>query len=141
IVARRCLRFISSQGFGVEWLVVFWAFSSGLDFMLRSPCWIQHGSAPLAKTTQSPQRGRAVLLCRTVLQLKAHCGHCVSTGPEVLAREIPLFATQAGHRYGALPFLLWPPVPGGCATLKLLQRFRNQRILAAIIVRTIRLGS
>jgi len=22
----------------------------------------------------------------------------------VLAREIPLFATQAGHRYGALPF-------------------------------------
>jgi hypothetical protein len=38
-----------------------------------------------------------------LLQLKAHCGHCVSTGPEVLAREIPLFATQAGHRYGALP--------------------------------------
>src|SRR6266480_5582850 len=31
-----------------------------------------------------------------LLQLKAHCGHCVSTGPEVLAREIPLFATQAG---------------------------------------------
>ena len=25
-------------------------------------------------------------------------------GPRVLAREIPLFATQAGHRYGALPF-------------------------------------
>jgi len=39
-----------------------------------------------------------------LLQLKAHCGHRVSTGPEVLAREIPLFATQAGHRYGALPF-------------------------------------
>src|SRR5207249_10206121 len=39
-----------------------------------------------------------------LLQLKAHRGHCVSTGPEVLAREIPLFATQAGHRYGALPF-------------------------------------
>ena len=29
-----------------------------------------------------------------LLQLKAHCGHCVSTGPEVLAREIPLFATR-----------------------------------------------
>src|SRR5207253_11381864 len=35
-----------------------------------------------------------------LLQLKAHCGHCVSTGPEVLVREIPLFATQAGHRSG-----------------------------------------
>ena len=45
------------------------------------------------------QPGRPV-----TLQLKAHCGHCVSTGPEVLAREIPLFATQAGHRYGVLPF-------------------------------------
>src|SRR5437660_5124128 len=31
-----------------------------------------------------------------LLQLKAHCGHCLSTGPEVLARQIPLFATQAG---------------------------------------------
>ncbi len=39
-----------------------------------------------------------------LLQLEAHCGHRVSTGPEVLAREIPLLATQAGHRYGALPF-------------------------------------
>jgi hypothetical protein len=44
-----------------------------------------------------------------LLQLKAHCGQGVSTGPEVLAREIPLVATQAGHRYGALPFQLWPP--------------------------------
>src|SRR5437879_12646093 len=26
---------------------------------------------------------------------RTHRGHCVSTGPEVLAREIPLFATQA----------------------------------------------
>src|SRR5436309_14354836 len=33
-----------------------------------------------------------------LLQLKAHCGHCVSTGPEVLARQIPLFATQAALR-------------------------------------------
>src|SRR5216684_2563470 len=39
-----------------------------------------------------------------LLQLETHRGHRVSTGPEVLAREIPLFATQAGHRYGALPF-------------------------------------
>src|SRR5437660_11025536 len=39
-----------------------------------------------------------------LLQLETHRGHCVSTGPEVLAREIPLFATQAGHRYGAFPF-------------------------------------
>src|SRR6266513_22223 len=39
-----------------------------------------------------------------LLQLKAHRGHRVSTGPEVLASEIPLLATQAGHRYGALPF-------------------------------------
>src|SRR5438874_5182616 len=38
-----------------------------------------------------------------LLQLETHCGHRVSTGPEVLAREIPLFATQAGHGYGALP--------------------------------------
>ena len=44
-----------------------------------------------------------------LLQLKAHCGHCVSTGPEVLAREIPLFATQAGHRYGALPYDTYSP--------------------------------
>src|SRR5438874_3176179 len=40
---------------------------------------------------------------RTLLQLETHRGHRVSTGPEVLAREIPLLATQAGHRYGALP--------------------------------------
>src|SRR5204862_8030822 len=39
-----------------------------------------------------------------LLQLETHRGHRVSTGPEVLAREIPLFATQAGHRYGALTF-------------------------------------
>src|SRR6266403_649726 len=39
-----------------------------------------------------------------LLQLETHRGHCVSTGPEVRAREIPLFATQAGHRYGAFPY-------------------------------------
>src|SRR5215468_2892306 len=39
-----------------------------------------------------------------LLQLEAHGGHGVPAGPKVLAREIPLLATQAGHRYGALPF-------------------------------------
>src|SRR5207302_2971186 len=39
-----------------------------------------------------------------LFEFKAHRGHGVPTGPKVLAREIPLFATQAGHRYGALPF-------------------------------------
>src|SRR6266436_1805608 len=31
-----------------------------------------------------------------LLQLETHRGHCVSTGPEVLAREIPLFANTSG---------------------------------------------
>src|SRR6266480_270826 len=31
-----------------------------------------------------------------LLQLETHRGHRVSTGPEVLACEIPLFAKQAG---------------------------------------------
>src|SRR5215468_2555193 len=39
-----------------------------------------------------------------LLQLEAHGGHGVPTGPKVLTREIPLLAAQAGHRYGALPF-------------------------------------
>src|SRR5580693_7063959 len=39
-----------------------------------------------------------------LLQLEAHRGHRVSPGPEVFAREIPLFATQAGHRYSLFPF-------------------------------------
>src|SRR5258705_8323042 len=39
-----------------------------------------------------------------LLQLKAHCGHRVSTGPEVLAREIPLFATQAAIAMALFPF-------------------------------------
>src|SRR5206468_5499414 len=43
-------------------------------------------------------------VCANLLRLETHRGHCVSTGAEVLAREIPLFATQAGHRYGAFPF-------------------------------------
>jgi|SRR6516162_9941061 len=39
-----------------------------------------------------------------LLQLEAHSGHGVPTGPKVLAREIPFLAAQAGHRYSALPF-------------------------------------
>src|SRR6516164_9210259 len=38
-----------------------------------------------------------------LLQLKSDRGHGVSTGPEMLAREIPLFAAQSGHRNSALP--------------------------------------
>src|SRR5215472_4689720 len=64
IVSRRCLRFISCQWCCVGWSVAFLLFSFGVDFMLTFLCQIQLGSARLAKTTQSPQRGRAVLLFR-----------------------------------------------------------------------------
>src|SRR6516225_290274 len=65
VSSRRCLRFISSQWCCLGWLVAPLFFSSGLDFMVTFPCRIQLGSARLAKTTQSRQRGRAVLLFRT----------------------------------------------------------------------------
>src|SRR6266699_6085921 len=65
IISRRCLRFISCQWCCVGWLVALLFCSSGLDFMLTFLCRIQLGSARLAKTTQSRQRGRAVLLFRT----------------------------------------------------------------------------
>jgi len=39
-----------------------------------------------------------------LLQLEAHGGHGISTSPEMLAREISLFAAQSGYRYRALPF-------------------------------------
>src|SRR5882672_6407240 len=65
IISRRCLRFISCQWCCVGWLVALLFCSSGLGFMLTFPCRIQLGSARLAKTTQSRQRGRAVLLFRT----------------------------------------------------------------------------
>src|SRR5437867_11589665 len=64
-ISRRCLRFISCQWCCVGWLVALLFCSSGLDFMLTFLCRIQLGSARLAKTTQSRQRGRAVLLFRT----------------------------------------------------------------------------
>src|SRR6516225_1308887 len=65
IVSRRCLRFISCQWRCVRCLVAFLLFSFGLSFMLTFPCRIQPGPARSAKTTQSLQRGRAVLLFRT----------------------------------------------------------------------------
>src|SRR6516162_2436566 len=65
VISRRCLRFISSQWCCLGWLVAPLFFSSGLDFMVTFPRRIQLGSARLAKTTQSRQRGRAVLLSRT----------------------------------------------------------------------------
>jgi hypothetical protein len=50
---------------------------------------------------------------------QAHCGHCVSTGPEVLAREIPLFATRVrrlptNNRINVA--LKWRPAAYGQAT-------------------------
>ena len=39
-----------------------------------------------------------------LLQFKADCGHCVAAGPEMLARKIPLLATQPGNGDRTLPF-------------------------------------
>jgi len=39
-----------------------------------------------------------------LLQLEPDRGYGVTAGPEMLAREIPLFAAQSGYRYRALPF-------------------------------------
>ena len=39
-----------------------------------------------------------------LLQLETDRGHRVTTGPEMLAREIPLLAAQSGYGNGALPF-------------------------------------
>src|SRR5215469_8583862 len=85
IMSRRCLRFISSQWCCVGWLVALLFCSSGLDFMLTFPCQIQLGPARLAKTTQSPQRGRAVLLFRTTpatIYIIARTGAMLSIGQE-----------------------------------------------------------
>jgi hypothetical protein len=37
-------------------------------------------------------------------QLEPDRGHGVTTGPEMLAREVPLLAAQSGYGDGALPF-------------------------------------
>ena len=39
-----------------------------------------------------------------LLQLEPDSGHGVTTGPEMLAREVPLFPAQSGYDDGALPF-------------------------------------
>src|SRR5438309_6549151 len=94
IVSRRCLRFISCQWCCVALLF----FSSGLDFMLTFLCQIQLGPARLAKTTQSPQRGRAVLLCRTTpatIYIIARTGAMLSIGQE-RSRENAALAAEPG---------------------------------------------
>src|SRR5207245_10643991 len=58
-------RLLSCQWWCVGCFVVLLLFSCVLDFMLSFPCQIQRGPARLAKPTQTPQRGRAVLLFRT----------------------------------------------------------------------------
>src|SRR5690349_1966452 len=98
IVSRRCLRFISCQWCCVGWLVALWFFSSGLDFMLTFLCQIQLGPARLAKTTQSPQRGRAVLLFRTTpaaIYIIARTGAMLSIGQE-RSRENAALAAEPG---------------------------------------------
>src|SRR5438034_7996994 len=72
IISRRCLRFISCQWCCVGWLVALLFCSSGLDFMLTFLCRIQLGSARLAKTTQSRQRGRAVRSEEHTSELQSH---------------------------------------------------------------------
>jgi hypothetical protein len=39
-----------------------------------------------------------------LLQLETDSGHRVSTSPEMLAREVSLFAAQSGYSDGAVPF-------------------------------------
>jgi len=49
---------------------------------------------------------RALLLADVLadlLQFKADCGYGVATGPEMLARNISLFAAQSGNGDRALP--------------------------------------
>src|SRR5205807_4107362 len=127
IISRRCLRFISCQWCCVGWLVVLFVFSCRLDFMLTFPCQIQLGPARLAKTTQSPQRGRAVLLCRTTpatIYTIARTGAMLSIGQE-RSREKAALAAEPGcasdftgphHNWRALGRsfrLIQPPQSGG----------------------------
>src|SRR5437879_10963477 len=98
IISRRCLRFISCQWCCVGWLLAFLFFSCGLDFMLTFPCRIQLGPARLAKTTQSPQRGRAVLLFRTTpatIYTIARTGAMLLIGQE-RSREKAALAAEHG---------------------------------------------
>src|SRR5229473_3294269 len=127
VISRRCLRFISCQWCCVGWLVALLFCSSGLDFMLTFLCQIQLGSARLAKTTQSPQRGRAVLLCRTTpatIYTIARTGAMLLVGQE-RSREKAALAAEPGcasdftgphHNWRALGRsfrLIQPPQSGG----------------------------
>src|SRR5437016_13471969 len=93
---------------------------------------MQLGPARLAKTTQSPQRGRAVLLCRTTpatIYTIARTGAMLSIGQE-RSREKAALAAEAGcasdftgphHNWRALGRsfrLIQPPQSGGrCSQL------------------------
>jgi len=73
-------------------------FSSGLGFMLTLLCRIQLGPARLAKTTQSPQRGRAVLLFRitpATIYTVARTGAMLLVGQE-RSREYAALAAEPG---------------------------------------------
>src|SRR6516162_7311191 len=96
IISRRCLRFISCQWCWVGWSMAFLFFSCGLDFMLTFLRQIQLGPARLAKTTQTPHRGRAVLLCRTTpatIYTIARTGAMLLIGQE-RSREKPALAVE-----------------------------------------------
>ena len=73
-------------------------FSFGLGFMLAFLCQIQLGPARLAKTTQSPQRGRAALLFRTTpatIYIIASTGAMLDFGQERTI-EIAALAAEPG---------------------------------------------
>src|SRR6202008_4471976 len=94
----RCLRFIACQCCCVRCSAYFLFFSCVLAFMLTFLCQIQLGPARLAKTTQSPQRGRAVLLCRTTpatIYIIARTGAMLSIGQE-RSRDNAALAVEPG---------------------------------------------
>src|SRR6516162_2856283 len=98
IISRRCLRFISRQWCCVGWSVAFLFFSCGLDFMLTFLWQIQLGPARLAKTTQTPYRGRAVLLFRATpatIYIIARTGAMLSNGQE-RSKENAALAAEPG---------------------------------------------
>src|ERR1700745_2828654 len=98
IVSRFCLRFISCQWHCVGWSVAFLFFSCDLDFMLTFLCQIQLDPARVVKPTQSPQRGRAVLLFRTTpatIYIIAKTGAMLIVGQK-RTKEIAALADGSG---------------------------------------------
>src|SRR5215469_2283759 len=107
---------MSFQGTYFAWCVVFLAFSTDLVFMLASICRIQLGPARLAKTTQSPQRGRAVLLFRTTpatIYIIARTGAHFASRPLRSLSEFQAHITTPTGVARALKKELGPP---GCTT-------------------------